>query len=368
GTVHHQSCVSVGGVLRLKHLQYPFRQRPPFLWFNISNVRDGVPAWPTRHGIHPAGNLDRCESVNTPSSCARCVHVHPSVATQRTYASDATVRRATIVNPVAVMLLTDTCDVCGSGVTGVATTVGGVLNRPVVNVTASVRLEFAALMGTITSPAAVAPWIVPLVLNVIGPQWPAPSPPTSNMRLAERRVDGSASGKSFVSDGAGPAAQPVGRDSKYATACPSRSATPTLWKSVRVGVVVFLAKDSANLLTPTGSGAPMTFSFARLGQVNREGGDMRELLERNMSIKLNHLYAAHQSPELSPVFVSAYSWTIPAGLSVWNVPSWKTIPTSPTSVYQECSVAEPFVLNTCTVLVDFFATTTCLAPQSPLPT
>src|SRR5699024_11979451 len=110
-----------------------------------------------RHGIYPARNLDRCESVNTPCCCACCVHIHPSVATHRTYASDATVRRATIVNPVAVMLLTDTCDVCGSGVTGVATTVGGVLNRPVVNVTARVGLECAAVIGTITSPAAVAP-------------------------------------------------------------------------------------------------------------------------------------------------------------------------------------------------------------------
>src|SRR5699024_11748461 len=104
--------------------------------------------------------------------------------------------------------------------------------------------------------------MVPFECHVIGPQWPAPSPPTSNMRLAERRVDGSASGKSFVSDGAGPAAQPVGRDSKYATACPSRSADPKSWKSVRVGVVVFFAQVIENRLMTTGSGEPETFSFS----------------------------------------------------------------------------------------------------------
>src|SRR5699024_10545172 len=151
-----------------------------------------------RHGIYPARNLDRCESVNTPSGCARCVHVHPSVATQVTYAFDATVRRATIVNPVAVMLLTDTCIVCGSGVTGVATTVGGVLNRPVVNVTASVRLEFAALIGTIAVPASVAPLIVPLVLNVSGPHLPDPSPRTTTFPFVDRKIAGSAFGNELV--------------------------------------------------------------------------------------------------------------------------------------------------------------------------
>src|SRR5699024_9893614 len=137
-----------------------------------------------------------------------------------------------------------------------------------------------------TCPLTMSPDMTPFRPIVSGPQCPDPSPCTRNVPDADSRTDDSASGKSLLSAGLLPAAQPALSAFKYATACPSRSTDPTLWKSVRVGVVVFFAKDTANRLTPTGSGAPMTFSFARLGQVNREGGDMRELLKSDTLIQL----------------------------------------------------------------------------------
>src|SRR5699024_5302006 len=118
----------------------------------------------------------------------------------------------------------------------------------------------------------------------------------------------------------------------------------------------------------------MILIFARRGQANREYQLIRDqyLIAGKLETRLCHLYAAHQSPEPSPVLLSAYSWITPDGSRVWNFPSWNTTPTLPGVAAPNFVAAPSYVpvvaLNDGNSEVDAFATVTSFRPQSALPT
>src|SRR5699024_10716895 len=118
----------------------------------------------------------------------------------------------------------------------------------------------------------------------------------------------------------------------------------------------------------------MILIFARRGQANREYQLIRDqyLIAGKTLTRLYHLYAAHQSPEPSPVLLSAYSWITPDGSSVRNLPSTNTTPVesedAALNLVSTPSLTPEAGLNDGNSPVDFFATVTSFRPQSALPT
>src|SRR5699024_4827515 len=106
---------------------------------------------------------------------------------------------------------------------------------------------------------------------------PLPSPLTSNVDDADTKVDGSALGKSLESPGSEPDCQSVGKVEMNAVDSPAYTLKFGVRKSVRVGVVVFFARDGVIYPTPAGSGAPVNRSFARSGHVNFFTGPIRDV-------------------------------------------------------------------------------------------
>src|SRR5699024_10196016 len=93
----------------------------------------------------------------------------------------------------------------------IAETEGGAVNRPAGKLTVIVcDPPSGATFGNATPPPVATrgtPDTEPSLLNVSGPHLPDPSPRTSNVDDAEASVEGSASGKSLESPGAGPVCQ-----------------------------------------------------------------------------------------------------------------------------------------------------------------
>src|SRR5699024_11035996 len=138
----------------------------------------------------------------------------------------------------------------------IAETEGGSVNRPAGKLTVIVcDPPSGSTFGNATPPPVATrgtPDTEPSLLNVNGPQRPLPSHLTSNVDDADTKVDGSALGKSLESPGAEPDCQSVDKVEMNAVDSPAYTLKFGVRKSVRVGVVVFFARDGVINPTPAG--------------------------------------------------------------------------------------------------------------------